>query len=382
MDREDTVLDPGVGLIASAASRHLFDRGSQATHPRSEESNPLARVHVKIVRVGVGTVAAGVSKAHADVVLILSAWHRRVAAHVAQAPRAPWSSGWPSAADAPAQRLRDRIVVHRRPLKTGRDGDRPRFSARRSSASRLPFVVSGCVMMRVCHLDRAPSVWPSRSGAAQAVNGKPEFVVTFFEFLARRSAGCAELGFRSIAEAVVNVELLDVSEAIDLLEGSGLDSRRSSTNPRTYRARTLLNSGPGPLLATALPELLRAAAPHGTGARAHRVPIRNQPHRGHDAGRGANRRCGGAGLPTTRSPSTSAARGSELRRVVPRGTRCASKVTRTITSAKACSVGLVVHPDRAARFKAKKNVIAGNVVLYGARRRGFIAACGGAVLRP
>ena len=155
---------PGVGLISPPpASRHLLDRGPGPAHLRPEErQRPAARVHVKLVaEIGVGTVAAGVSKAHADVVLISGHDGGTGASPLNSLKHAgaPWELGLAETQQTLLRNgLRDRIVVQvDGQLKTGRDVIvAALLGAEEYGFATAPLVVSGCVMMRVCHLDTCP----------------------------------------------------------------------------------------------------------------------------------------------------------------------------------------------------------------------------------
>ena len=373
---------PGVGLISPPPHHDIYsiEDLKQLIHDL-KNSNPLARVHVKLVaEVGVGTVAAGVSKAHADVVLISGHDGGTGASPLTSLKHAgaPWELGLAETQQTLLLNgLRDRIVVQvDGQLKTGRDvviG--ALLGAEEFGFATAPLVVSGCVMMRVCHLDTCPvGVATQNPELRKRFNGKPEFVVTFFEFLAEEVRGLlAELGFRSIAEAVGHVELLDVSGAIDHWKASGLDLTSILHQPEPYPGQTLLNSRPQDHgLAHALDqELLLAAAPAlERGARVQiELPIRNTNRTvGTMLGAELTRRWGGAGLPDdTITVDLRGSAGQSFGAFVPRGITLRLEGDANDYFGKGLSGGrLVVHPDRAARFKAEENVIAGNVVLYGA----------------
>ena len=194
-------------------------------------ANPVARVHVKLVaEVGVGTVAAGVSTAKADVVLISGHDGGTGAAPLTSLKHAggPWELGLAETQQTLLiNGLRDRIVVQvDGQLKTGRDvviG--ALLGAEEFGFATAPLVVSGCIMMRVCHLDTCPVGVATQNPELRAkFNGKPEFVINFFEFIAEEVREIlASLGFRSIEEAVGHVEVLQAREAIDHWKARGLD---------------------------------------------------------------------------------------------------------------------------------------------------------------
>ena len=200
---------PGVGSHQPAAApRHLLDRRPQAADPRSEERQPAARVHVKLVaESGVGTVAAGVSKAKADVVLISGHDGGTGASPLTSLKHAggPWELGLAETQQTLLLNgLRDRIVVQTDgQMKTGRDVIvAALLGAEEYGFATAPLVVSGCIMMRVCHLDTCPvGVATQNPELRSRFSGDPEFVVNFFEFIATEVREImADLGFRTLEE--------------------------------------------------------------------------------------------------------------------------------------------------------------------------------------
>ncbi len=183
---------PGVGLISPPPHHDIYsiEDIAQLIHDL-KSSNPRARVHVKLVaEVGVGTVAAGVAKAHSDVVLISGHDGGTGAAPLTSLKHAgiPWEIGLAETQQTLlANGLRDRIVVQvDGQMKTGRDvviG--ALLGAEEYGFASAPLVVSGCIMMRVCHLDTCPVGIATQTPALRAkYSGKPEFVETFFEYVA------------------------------------------------------------------------------------------------------------------------------------------------------------------------------------------------------
>src|SRR6188472_2526170 len=223
---------PGVGLISRPPHHDIYsiEDLKQLIHDL-KCANPSARVHVKLVaEVGVGTVAAGVSKAKADVVLISGHDGGTGAAPLTSLKHAggPWELGLAETQQTLLiNGLRDRIVVQADgQMKTGRDVViAALLGAEEYGFATAPLVVSGCIMMRVCHLDTCPVGVATQNPELRArFNGKPEFVVNFFEFLAQEVREyLAELGFRSIEEAVGRAEVLDVNRALEHWKADGLD---------------------------------------------------------------------------------------------------------------------------------------------------------------
>ncbi|GAB19822.1 glutamate synthase large subunit [Gordonia effusa NBRC 100432] len=214
---------PGVGLISPPPHHDIYsiEDLAQLIHDL-KNANPKARVHVKLVsEVGVGTVAAGVSKAHADVVLISGHDGGTGATPLTSLKHAgaPWELGLAETQQTLLLNgLRDRIVVQvDGQLKTGRDvviaallgGEEFGFAT-------APLVVSGCIMMRVCHLDTCPvGVATQNPLLRERFAGKPEFVENFFMFIAEEVRELlARLGFRTLQDAVGQVEALDTKKAL------------------------------------------------------------------------------------------------------------------------------------------------------------------------
>ncbi len=223
---------PGVGLISPPPHHDIYsiEDLEQLIHDL-KNSNPQARVHVKLVsEVGVGTVAAGVSKAHADVVLISGHDGGTGATPLTSMKHAgaPWELGLAETQQTLLLNgLRDRIVVQvDGQLKTGRDVMiATLLGAEEYGFATAPLVVSGCIMMRVCHLDTCPvGVATQNPELRKRYNGKPEFVENFFMFIAEEVREyMAQLGFRSINEAVGQVGALDTTMAAEHWKAHKLD---------------------------------------------------------------------------------------------------------------------------------------------------------------
>ncbi|CAI9410175.1 glutamate synthase large subunit [Aestuariimicrobium sp. T2.26MG-19.2B] len=223
---------PGVGLISPPPHHDIYsiEDLKQLIHDL-KCANPSARVHVKLVaEIGVGTVAAGVSKAKADVVLISGHDGGTGAAPLTSLKHAggPWELGLAETQQTLLiNGLRDRIVVQcDGQLKTGRDVIiAALLGAEEFGFATAPLVVSGCIMMRVCHKDTCPvGIATQNPELREHYHGKAEHVVNFFTFIAEEVREyLAQLGFRSIEEAVGHVEALDSSSAVDHWKARGLD---------------------------------------------------------------------------------------------------------------------------------------------------------------
>ena len=376
---------PGVDAdLAAAASRHLLDRRSGAAHLRSEEREPAARIHVKLVaEVGVGTIAAGVAKAHADVVLISGHDGGTGASPLTAIKHSgmPWELGLAETQQVLLLNdLRDRIVVQvDGQLKTGRDVViAALLGAEEFGFATAPLVVSGCIMMRVCHLNTCPvGVATQDPELRKKFTGKPEFVENFFRFVAEEVRELmAELGFRTIDEMVGRVDRLDVQAGGRSLEGA--------------RARPLADPAPagdaGRRAAAARSRRRITASTSALDQRAHRAlrdrrssasePVALSPadpqRRTAPSGRCSGTRSRGGtaarACPTTRSASSSPARPARASaRSCRAASRSRSKATRTTTSARASRAArLIVYPPRRRTFAPEDNIIIGNVALYGA----------------
>ncbi|MCA1647331.1 MAG: glutamate synthase subunit alpha, partial [Chloroflexi bacterium] len=374
---------PGVGLISPPPHHDIYsiEDIKQLIHDL-KNSNPTARIHVKLVaQVGVGTVAAGVAKARSDVVLISGHDGGTGASPLTSIKHAgaPWELGIAETQQTLIKNgLRDRIVVQcDGQLKTGRDVViAALLGAEEFGFASAPLVVSGCVMMRVCHLDTCPvGVATQNPELRKRFSGKPEFVINFFEFIGQEvREHLAALGFRSIAEAVGHAEMLETRAAIDHWKAQGLDLTPILTVAEsTYAGQDLhCTRSQDHHLDQALDQEFIAQAQTtlevGWPVRIERQ-IRNV-HRsvGTLLGSELTRRWGGQGLPDdTIDIRLRGSAGQSFGAFLPRGITLRLEGDANDYTAKGLSGGRVIlRPDRAARFAAEDNVIAGNVGLYGA----------------
>jgi glutamate synthase (NADPH/NADH) large chain len=373
---------PGVGLISPPPHHDIYsiEDLAQLIHDL-KNANPAARVHVKLVaEMGVGTVAAGVSKAHADVVLISGHDGGTGAAPLTSIKHAgaPWELGLAETQQTLLLNgLRDRIVVQvDGQLKTGRDVViAALLGAEEYGFATAPLVVSGCVMMRVCHLDTCPvGVATQNPELRKRFQGKPEFVITFFEFIAQEVREyLARLGFRSLDEAIGHAEMLDVQQAVDHWKASGLDLSPILAMPKlpegtALRCVTSQDHGLEKALDNQLIELAQDAL-NGEGPVRARLPIRNVNRTvGTMLGHEVTKRYGGAGLPDNTIDLTFVgSAGQSFGAFVPRGITLRLEGDANDYLAKGLSGGrIIVRPDQAATFAAEENIIAGNVIAYGA----------------
>jgi glutamate synthase (NADPH/NADH) large chain len=373
---------PGVGLISPPPHHDIYsiEDLKQLIHDL-KNSNPEARVHVKLVaEVGVGTVAAGVSKAKADVVLISGHDGGTGASPLTSLKHAgaPWELGLAETQQTlMLNGLRDRIVVQTDgQMKTGRDVIvAALLGAEEFGFATAPLVVSGCIMMRVCHLDTCPvGIATQNPELRKKFSGQPEFVVNFFEFIAQEVREyLAMLGFRSVAEAVGRVDRINAQVAVDHWKASGLDIAPLLAVPQNPYNSTLSHSvAQDHGLADALDnELIARCAPALEDG--HRVevslPIRNVNRSvGTMLGSRVTKKWGGAGLPDdTITLRFAGSAGQSFGAFVPRGITMMLEGDANDYLGKGLSGGrIVVRPDRRATFAAEDNVIAGNVIGYGA----------------
>jgi len=373
---------PGVGLISPPPHHDIYsiEDLAQLIHDL-KNANPAARVHVKLVsEVGVGTVAAGVSKAHADVVLISGHDGGTGAAPLTSLKHAgaPWELGLAETQQTLLRnKLRDRIVVQADgQLKTGRDVIiAALLGAEEFGFASAPLVVSGCIMMRVCHLDTCPVGVATQNPELRArFSGKPEFVVTFFEFIAEEVREyLAQLGFRSLEEIVGRVDLLDAALAVDHWKASGLDLSRMLYRPElpddaALSCKQSQDHGLDKALDNTLIQLAEGALEEGLPVRLE-LPIRNVNRTvGTMLGYEVTRRWGGEGLPdNTIDVSFDGSAGQSFGAFLPRGITLRLTGDANDYLGKGLSGGrLVVRPPAAAPFAAEEQVIAGNVIGYGA----------------
>lgn len=373
---------PGVGLISPPPHHDIYsiEDLAQLIHDL-KNANPLARIHVKLVsEIGVGTVAAGVAKAHADVVLISGHDGGTGASPLTSLKHAgtPWELGLAEAQQTlMLNGLRDRIVLQADgQLKTGRDVViAALLGAEEFGFATAPLVVMGCVMMRVCHLDTCPvGVATQNPILRERFTGEPEFVETFFEYLALEVREyLAELGFRTLAEAVGHAEYLDVEGAVRHWKTAGLDLTPilyvPDIPPDTPRhQRIAQDHGLDRALDIELIALCEPALERGEQVHA-RLVIRNVNRTvGTMLGSEVTRRYGGGGLPDDTIDLTFAgSAGQSFGAFLPRGITLRLIGDANDYVGKGLSGGrIVVHPAPEATFTAETNIIAGNVIGYGA----------------
>jgi len=261
-------------------------------------------------------------------------------------------------------------------LKTGRDVVvAALLGAEEFGFATAPLVVSGCVMMRVCHLDTCPVGVATQNPELRArFSGKPEFVVTFFEYIATEVREyLAALGFRSLGEAVGHVELLDTRAAIDHWKASGLDLGPVLVRPQPAAGSALRHTTDQDHgLHKALDNQLIALAQEALADRRPvriALPVRNVNRTvGTMLGHQVTTRFGAAGLPDdTIDITLTGSAGQSLGAFLPRGITLRLHGDANDYVGKGLSGGrIVVRPDQASVLSGARDVIAGNVIGYGA----------------
>ena len=373
---------PGVGLISPPPHHDIYsiEDLKQLIHDL-KNANPVARIHVKLVaETGVGTVAAGVSKAKADVVLISGHDGGTGASPLTSLKHAggPWELGLAQTQQTlMLNGLRDRIVVQADgQLKTGRDVViAALLGAEEFGFATAPLVVSGCIMMRVCHLDTCPvGVATQNPELRSRFTGKPEFVVNFFQFIAEEVREImAQRGFRTIDEMVGHVECLDTREAIDHWKASGLDISPILAVPQNpYEQSMYATTGQDHGLGEAIDQqFIVEAQPAINDGHAVKIdlPIRNVNRTvGTMLGHEVTKRWRGEGLPDgTIDITLTGSAGQSFGAFVPAGIQMRLVGDTNDYLGKGLSGGrLIVHPHSNSTFAAEDHVIAGNVIGYGA----------------
>ncbi|GAB2446765.1 glutamate synthase (NADPH/NADH) large chain [Conyzicola lurida] len=372
----------GVGLISPPPHHDIYSiEDLKQLIFDVKRANPLARVHVKLVsQSGIGAVAAGVTKALADVVLVSGHDGGTGASPLNSLKHAgtPWELGLAETQQTlMLNGMRDRVVVQvDGQMKTGRDvivG--ALLGAEEFGFATAPLVVEGCVMMRVCHLDTCPVGIATQNPELRArFSGKPEFVVNFFEFLAQEVREyLSALGFRSIEEAVGHHEVLDVNGAIEHWKADGLDLTPVLVGPDFPDDAPLSNSRQQDheLDKHFDVELIRQsenALEHGTPVSIDLAIKNTERAVGTMLGNAVTLRHGENGLPAgTIQINLTGTAGQSLGAFLPNGIRLNLVGDSNDYVGKGlCGGEIIVRPDARSAFAAENNVIAGNVIGYGA----------------
>jgi glutamate synthase (ferredoxin) len=373
---------PGVGLISPPPHHDIYSIEDLAQLIYDlKNSNPRARISVKLVaEVGVGTIAAGVAKAHADVVLISGDSGGTGASPITSIKHAgiPWELGLAETHQVLVQNnLRSRIIVQTDgQLKTGRDVIiAALLGAEEFGFATSALIVSGCIMMRVCHLNTCPvGVATQDPVLRQKFTGKPEYVVNYFRMIAEEVRELmARLGFRTVDEMVGRRDRLDIRKAIEHWKARKLDLTpilQMPEVPAHVPTRHVQSQDHG--LEKALDNLLLELAKDALDSKTPvelQLPIRNANRTvGTILGSEITRKYGADGLPdaTIKIRFTGSA-GQSFGAFLPKGVSLNLEGDANDYFGKGLSGGrLVVFPPPAATFKAEDNIVIGNVALYGA----------------
>jgi glutamate synthase (ferredoxin) len=374
---------PGVGLISPPPHHDIYsiEDLAQLIHDL-KNANHHARINVKLVaEVGVGTVAAGVSKGKADVVLISGHDGGTGASPLTSIKHAglPWELGVAETHQVlVANDLRSRIVVETDgQMKTGRDvAIACLLGAEEFGFSTAPLIASGCIMMRKCHLNTCPvGVATQDPELRKKFEGRPEHVVNYFFFVAEELRKVmAKLGFRTINEMVGRVDKLDVREAVDHWKARGLDFSKILYRPEVpehigvYCKDKQDHGIERSFDMTVLLDLCRPALESGEKVSAEVKILNTMRTLGTITGSEITRRYGGEGLPedTVRIKCVGSA-GQSFAAFVPKGMTFEVVGDANDYFGKGLSGGkLILYPSDKSTLVPEENVIVGNVAFYGA----------------
>jgi glutamate synthase (ferredoxin) len=373
---------PGVGLISPPPHHDIYsiEDLAELIHDLKNASEQ-ARISVKLVaEVGVGTIAAGVAKAHADVVLISGHDGGTGASPLGSIKHAgaPWELGLAETHQVLLlNNLRSRITVETDgQLKTGRDVVvAALLGAEEFGFATAPLVVLGCIMMRVCHLNTCAVGVATQDPRLRAkFAGNPDHVVNFMRFVAQEVRELmAELGFRRLEEMVGRSDCLETEAAVDHWKARGLDLsaifHRPEVGPEVGRyCQVAQEHGLEESLdKTLLLQLCRPALERGERVSAT-LPIRNRNRVvGTILGSEVTRRCGARGLPDDTIQLTfQGSAGQSFGAFLPRGITLTLEGDANDYLGKGLSGGrLVVYPPKGSTFVPEQNMVVGNVALYG-----------------
>ena len=372
----------GVGLISPPPHHDIYsiEDIAQLIHDL-KNANSRARISVKLVaESGVGTVAAGVAKAHADAILISGYDGGTGASPISSIRHAgvPWELGLSETQQVLVLndlRSRVRLQVDGK-LQTGRDvAIAALLGAEEFGFSTAPLIAMGCIMMRKCHLNTCPvGVATQDPELRKKFDGQPEHVVNFFFYVAENLRTImAELGFRSLNEMVGRVDCLVQRKDITHWKAKGIDLSAVLHNPpvpsHVGRRQTITQDhGLDEALDRQLIEMAKEALDSRTPVSLS-IPIRNV-HRtvGTMLSGEIARRYGSAGLPddTVRVQFTGCA-GQSFGAFLAKGVTLTLEGDANDYVGKGLSGGrLVIYHDRKSEFLSEENILVGNVCLYGA----------------
>jgi glutamate synthase (NADPH) large chain len=373
---------PGVGLISPPPHHDIYSIEDLAQLIYDLKNvNPQARVSVKLVaEVGVGTVAAGVAKAHADVVLISGYDGGTGASPLTSLKHAgiPWELGLAETQQVLVMNdLRSRIIVQTDgKLQTGRDVViAALLGAEEFGFSTAPLVALGCIMMRKCHLNTCPVGIATQDPTLRAkFTGTPENVINYFFFIAEEIRELmAKLGFRKFEDMIGRVDLIHMREAVEHWKARGLDFSSILYNPvmpaRVGRRRLIAQDhGLDEALDYKLIDHAKDAIEHGTAVE-FKLPIKNI-HRTVGAMLSGEiaKKYGSAGLrEDTIKFYFNGSAGQSFGAFLSKGVTMTLEGDANDYVGKGLSGGrIIVFPPKYSQFTPEENILVGNVVLYGA----------------
>jgi glutamate synthase (NADPH/NADH) large chain len=374
---------PGVGLISPPPHHDIYSIEDLAELIHDlKNANHEARISVKLVsEVGIGTIATGVAKAHADVVLISGYDGGTGASPITSTKHAglPWELGLAETHQTLLiNNLRDRIVVETDgQLKTGRDVViAALLGAEEFGFATAPLVALGCVMMRVCHLDTCPTgVATQNPELRKNFSGDPQHVVNFMYFIATEMREImAQLGFRTVEEMVGHSDRLQMGNAIKHWKATGLDFSNLFYQPdvdveASQTCQVKQDHGlESTLDVQVLLDLCKPALENGESVRADLLICNVNRAVGVRLGSEVTRRYGAAGLPSdTIRLSFNGSAGQSFGAFIPNGVSLILEGDANDYIGKGLSGGkIIVYPPADSTFTAEDSIIIGNVAFYGA----------------
>jgi glutamate synthase (ferredoxin) len=374
---------PGVGLVSPPPHHDIYSIEDLAELIHDlKNANRRARISVKLVsEVGVGTIAAGVAKAHADVVLISGYDGGTGASPLSSIKHAglPWELGLAETHQTLLlNNLRSRITIEADgQLKTGRDvAIAALLGAEEFGFATAPLVTLGCVMMRVCHSNTCPTGVATQDPLLRKnFTGKPEHVVNFMRYVAEELREImAQLGLRTVNEMIGRVGLLKARTAIDHWKAQGLDFSNILYKPNVglnvgrYCTEKQDHGLEKSIDMTRLLTICQPAIERGEKVSAN-LPITNVDRvTGTILGNEITRSHGAQGLPEgTVNLHFHGSAGQSFGAFVPRGMTLQLSGDANDYLGKGLSGGIIiVSPPEGSPFRAEENIIAGNVAFYGA----------------
>ena len=374
---------PGVGLVSPPPHHDIYSIEDLAELIHDlKNANRRARISVKLVsEVGVGTIAAGVAKAHADVVLISGYDGGTGASPISSIKHAglPWELGLAETHQTLLlNNLRSRIIIEADgQLKTGRDvAIAALLGAEEFGFATAPLVTLGCVMMRVCHSNTCPTgVATQDPELRKNFSGKPEYVVNFMRFVAQELREImAQLGFRTLNEMVGRCDVLEANKAISHWKAQGLDFSNILHQPKVglnvgrYNTEQQDHGLEKSIDMTKLLDLCKPAIERGEAVTAELQITNVDRVTGTILGNEITRHHGAKGLPDdTVTLTFNGSAGQSFGAFIPSGITMKLSGDANDYLGKGLSGGtIVVYPPAGSTFKAEENIIAGNVAFYGA----------------